>query len=72
MLIFNQTIGFGFGVVEHNFANDRTVERHIMIALQEINTWNSILIFSDSVIEVSYDGPIDVVEFNYFSGASVV
>ena len=72
VLIFNQTFGLGFGVVEDNFAHNGTVERHIMIALQEMHTWNSILIFSDSVVEVSYDGPIAVVEFNHFSGACVI
>ena len=72
VLIFNQRFGLGFRVVEHNFANNRTVEGHIMIALQEMHTWHSILIFSNSVVEVSYDGPIAVVEFNHFSGASVV
>ncbi len=57
------TFGLGFGIVEHNFAHNRTVERHVMIALQEMHTGNSFLIFSDGVVEVSYDGPIAVVEF---------
>jgi hypothetical protein len=72
VLTFNQMLGLGCGVVEHNSAHNRTVEGHIMIALQEMHTWHSILIFFDSIVKMSYDGPIAVVEFNHFSGASVV
>ena len=72
VLIFNQTFGLGFGVVEDNFAHNATVERHIMIALQEMHAWHKIRVFSHSVVEMSDNGPIAVVEFNHFSGACIV
>ena len=53
-------------ILEDDFAHNLTIERNVMIAFQEMHTWNNILILSDGFVEMSYNWPIAVVEFNFF------